>query len=125
MRESVADIFAEGEHAFVDDRVVGVVAALRAADDRLLAQDTEVLGDVLLGRSDHFRQLLHARLAVAEQVEQLDPGRVGENLEAARDQLDQFIGERVLRHRLVCSGTHRAATSAAALTPTADNYSTA
>jgi sulfide:quinone oxidoreductase len=96
IREAAADVLAEREHALVGDRVVGVVAALRTPDDPLLAEDAEVLGDVLLRRADRVGQLLHARFPLAEQVEQLDPRRVGEHVEAARDQLNQVVGERAV-----------------------------
>ena len=86
--------------------LVGYISAVRALaqhaltepDDPLLAQDAEVLGDVLLRRADRVGQLLHGRLPLPEQVEQLDPRRVGEHAEAARDQLDQLVGKRMLRH---------------------------
>jgi sulfide:quinone oxidoreductase len=96
IREAAADVLAEREHALVGDRVVGVVAALRTPDDPFLAEDAEVLGDVLLRRADRVGQLLHARFPLAEQVEQLDPRRVGEHVEAARDQLNQVVGERAV-----------------------------
>jgi hypothetical protein len=54
-----------------------------------------VFGHVLLRRADQLRQLLHARLALAEPVEQLDPRRFREDAEAPGDQLDQLVGKRV------------------------------
>jgi hypothetical protein len=53
-----------------------------------------VLGDVLLRLADQVGQLDDRRLAVAQPVEQLDPGRLAQRAEALRDQLDQVIGHR-------------------------------
>ena len=65
------------------------------ADDPGVLEQVEVLRDVLLCRSDERRQLEHRGLAVAEPVEQLDPGRLAERTEALGDQVDQVIRERV------------------------------
>ena len=56
-------------------------------------QHAEMLGDVLLRRADQLGQLEHGRLALAQPVEQLDPGRLAERAEALGDQLDQLIGK--------------------------------
>src|SRR6266545_2504218 len=73
--EAAADGLAEFEHARVRDRVVGEVAPLAPPDDAGPLEHTEVLGDVLLCRPDRLRQLEHARLALTQLVEQLDPRR--------------------------------------------------
>jgi hypothetical protein len=131
-RGAAANVLAEREDALVGDRVVGVVADLPPSDDPRLQQHTEVLGNVLLRRIDAFAQLLHTRLPLPEQVEQLDSRRVGEHAEAARDQLDQVIGKGVLNHRLASlllshgsSPDAARATSAGPRIRPADNYSTA
>src|SRR6266545_3664356 len=104
--QAAADRLAEREDALVDDPVVGEVALLAPRDDPAPLQHAEMLGDVLLRRLDQLGQLEHARLAVAEAVEQLDPGRLAQRAEALGDQLDQIIGKRVRdgHSRSPCSG---------------------
>ena len=41
------------------------------------------------------RQLVHARLALAQAVEQADPQRLADDAEAARDQLDELVRKRM------------------------------
>src|SRR6266545_2383584 len=93
--EAAADALAELEHALVRDRVVGEVALLTAGDDPRPVEHAEVLGNVLLRRPDQVGQLEHARLPLAQPVEQLDPRRLAQRAKALRDQLDQISGKRV------------------------------
>jgi len=76
-----------------DEASILTAAVPAATDDAGLQQDTEVLRDVLLRRPGGLAQLAHARLAFAERVEQLDPHRLADDAEAARDQLDQRVGK--------------------------------
>ena len=90
-----ADLLAEREDALVDDPVMDEGCLLAAAEDADLGQHLEVLGDVLLRGAEGLGQLVDARLAFAQPVEQLDPHRLTEHAEAARDQLDEVIGKGV------------------------------
>ena len=60
-----------------------------------------MLRDVLLRRPDLGRELLHARLADTEPVEQLDPRRLREQVEPPGDQLGEFVGDRAVERHLV------------------------
>ena len=101
--QAAADCLAEREDALVDDPVVGEVALLAPGDDAAPLQHAQVLGDVLLRRADQLGQLEHGRLALAQPVEQLDPGRLAQRAEALCDQLDQVIGKRVRNGHFVAN----------------------
>src|SRR6266540_3643799 len=96
--DAAADVLAEAQDALVDDPVVDVVAVLAAADDAGFGEQLQVFGDVLLRAVERPAELIHARLAGAELVEQTDPERLAEHAEATRDQLDKFLGKRVRQH---------------------------
>src|SRR6266496_2957669 len=56
--------------------------------------------DVLLRGRQRLRQLADRRFAVAEPVEQPNPHRLADHAEAARDQLDEVIGEGMRKDHL-------------------------
>jgi len=60
-----------------------------------------VLRDVLLRGAEGVGELADGGLAVAEMVEQPDPHRLADRAEAARDQLDAVVGERVPEGRFL------------------------
>ena len=60
-----------------------------------------MLGDVLLPGAQARRELVHRLLAVPELVEQPDPVRLGDDVEAECDQLDQVVRQR-MRKRHSC-----------------------
>ena len=54
-----------------------------------------MLGDVLLRGFERLGELADGGFAVAELVEQADSHRLAEDAEAAGDQLDQVVGQRL------------------------------
>src|SRR5687767_6952449 len=76
--QRAADLLAEGEDALVDDPIVDVGSLLAAAEHAALGKDSEMLGDVLLGGAERRAQLVHARLALAQAVEEADPHRLAD-----------------------------------------------
>ena len=76
----------------VGDPVERARSLLAAGDEALGPQRGEVLGDVLLGGAERLGQLPdRGLLAAAQQVEDPQPGRVGEGAEAAGDQLGGIV----------------------------------
>ena len=74
-----------------------MVAVLGAVDHAGAVQDAQVLGDVLLAGAEGMLKLGDGGLAVAEAIQELDPHRFGEHAEPLRDQLDEGVGERMLK----------------------------
>ena len=64
-------------------------------DDSGLRQQSEVLGDILLRGAEVGGQLVHARLAVPQAVEQPDAHRLSDHAKAAGDQLDERVWKRI------------------------------
>ena len=83
-----ADALADFVDPGVGDPVERAGALLAAGDEALGEESREVLGDVLLRGAERLGQLADRGLvAVAQEVENSQPGRVGEGSEAAGDQL--------------------------------------
>jgi hypothetical protein len=57
-----------------------------------------VLGDVLLGAPERLGEVVNAGLALAETVEQPDPGRLPDDTEALGDQVRERWGNGMGQH---------------------------
>jgi hypothetical protein len=83
-----ADLLAEVEHDRVGDPVERPRPLLAAGEEALGVEGGEVLGDVLLGGAQRLGQLADRSLAaLAQEIEDAQPGGVREGAETARDQL--------------------------------------
>ncbi len=78
-----------------------------AADDAGVEEHAQVLGDVLLAGSRCGDELADAGLAVQKLLDEPDAEWIAEGAEALRDQLDEWLGERVRRHALNLFTTSR------------------
>jgi hypothetical protein len=97
--EAVANGGAEPEYRVIGDAVVDEVALAATDHEARRQQQQHLLRCVLLRRPGCLCQLGHGCFAVVKTVEEPDSRRVRERLEAAGDQLDQLVGQRVSDRR--------------------------
>lgn len=97
-RKASAHHVAEREDVRIRDRIVGEQSVLAARHEVVREQQLQVLGEVRLPESGRLDKLGHRHFPAAQHVEDLQPHRLAQHLEALGDAYQQFRVQRGSSH---------------------------
>ncbi len=96
------------ENGLVGDGVIHVAAGFPAGHNIAHSQNRQLLGHVRLLNLQSFAELIHAFLAIAKAVEDLNSDRVGEGFEKLGFEVGDLLWHGILPYKyiLICEYSH-------------------